>query len=233
METFETFKNELKKHAAVHNNKCCSDCTNKTNSSKLNCTKSLIHTELSKTEHDINDLEQHGWQLDSLADYIYSEHHQYYYNEEPVLSDMLIDMVDHPETRYPEIQRLAVLFSNLKNELSGHLLLEERVLFPHIKNMVTSKRDLISMAPSGIKSIASPVNVMQEEHEEVEQILRELSIITNNYTPDENASDDFIQLYKKLKALHENLHQHIYFENHILYPEAIQLEMELKKLGLI
>jgi len=233
METLETFKNAPKKHATVQNSNCCSDCTNKTDSTKLHCTKSHTHEELTKTERDINNLEQHGWQLDSLADYIYSEHHQYYCKEEPVLSEMLVNMVDHPETRYPEIQRLSVLFSNLKNELSAHLLLEECTLFPHIKNMVKAMRDRLPVAYSGIKCVALPVNVMQGEHERIEQILIEISMVTNGYTLTENASENFIRLYKKLKALHKNLHRHIYFENHILYPKAILLEAELKKLGFI
>jgi len=47
------------------------------------------------------------------------------------------------------------------------------------------------------------------------------------------AFESFTTLYQKLKALHENLEQHIFIENHILYPKAISLERELMNLTLL
>jgi len=222
-----------KKPATVGSSNCGPDCAKKTNSSKAHCGKTHSLKELMKTGIDIDHFYLSKWQLDSLAEYIYNEYHQYYYNQERVITEQIQNITEHAGKNYPEIHRIEALYSNLKNELGSHLLLEEGMLFPHIKNMVQAKKDGDTALASGIKHLAKPVNVMQDEHIAIEEILDEIRLISNNYSPAFNASADLRLLYKNLKALHENVKQHIFIENNILYPKAIQLESELKKPGLI
>lgn len=234
MEIIETGQQETTRHATVENSKnCCGKCANKINSLNAHCGESYSIEELLKKGNQINDFDLNHLQVDALADYIYNEYHQYYYKQEPVLSELIKNIAAHPGTNYPVIHRLKVLFSNLKNVLQAHLLVEERMLFPHLKNLVHAKRDMSSTITSGVKYLAEPVRVLQDEHKAVEEILNEISLITNAYTPADYASESFVLLYKKLKGLHENLKQHIFIENKIFYPKAILLEEELKELVLL
>jgi regulator of cell morphogenesis and NO signaling len=70
--------------------------------------------------------------------------------------------------------------------------------------------------------------MMESEHEEAGEILVELSELTNSYTAPSGACNSFQFLYKKLKELEDDLHQHIHLENNILFPKALQLEKELR-----
>jgi regulator of cell morphogenesis and NO signaling len=36
-------------------------------------------------------------------------------------------------------------------------------------------------------------------------------------------------LYRKLREMDEDLHQHIHLENNILFPKALKMEKELRK----
>lgn len=220
-------------HHAKPENKagCCGKCADKMNSLNAHCGKAHTIEELVETGSDIDNFYLNRWQPDTLADYIYNEYHKFYYDHEPEITLLLEDVADHAGKNYPEVHRLEVLFSNLKNELGGHLLLEERMLFPHIKNMVKAKTDR-SHVTLGIQHIAEPVSVMRDEHTAIEEILGEIRLITNNYTADDNASEGLRLLCKNLKALHENLKQHIFIENNIFYPKAILLEQELNEMGL-
>ncbi|MEJ7676612.1 MAG: hemerythrin domain-containing protein [Segetibacter sp.] len=71
---------------------------------------------------------------------------------------------------------------------------------------------------------------MEADHEAAGQILYELNGLTNQYTPPASACNSFKLLYHKLKALEEDLHQHIHLENNILFPKVALLEKELKEL---
>lgn len=233
MQILETPANQLQEVITENKSHCCGKCANKINSFNAHCGKTHSIEELLKTGSQINDFDLNHLKPDALADYIFNEYHQYYYNQEPVLLGLILKAADDAGTSYPVIHRLEVLFGKLKNALSDHLLLEEQMLFPHIKKLVQAKRDKNFSLPPGSKHFADFVSGMQDEHRIIEEILCGISLITGAYTHAANATSNFSLLYQKLKALHENLKQYTFIENHFLYPKAIQLEDELKELGLL
>jgi regulator of cell morphogenesis and NO signaling len=173
------------------------------------------------------------WSADFLVDYIYNEHHLFYYDENPVIAELLEKVTNHHGAKHPELFKVEELYRKLQQELNAHFLKEERVLFPHIKNLVQAKKTMTFPMPLGINNIEQPVHVMEEEHEGAGTILRAINETTNNYTPPADACRSFTLLYHKLKNLEEDLHQHIHLENNILFPKAAALEQDLKKLQLI
>jgi regulator of cell morphogenesis and NO signaling len=173
------------------------------------------------------------WQADFLVDYIYNEHHLYYYEEAPVIADLLEKVANHHGQKHPELIALYNLYNKLQKELNAHFLKEERVLFPHIKNLVQAKKTRTFPMPSGINNIQQPLHLMEEEHDEAGSILRAINEATNNYTLPEDACKSYSLLYHKLKNLEEDLHQHIHLENNVLFPKAAAIEKELVELQLI
>ena len=73
-------------------------------------------------------------------------------------------------------------------------------------------------------SLTEPIRIMEIDHEAAGDILAEMEKITDNYTPSADVCNSFRFLFKKLKDLDEDLHQHIHLENNILFPKALQLE---------
>jgi len=173
------------------------------------------------------------WSADFLVDYIYNEHHLFYYDERPVIADLLEKVTNHHGPKHPELFKVQELYNKLQQELNAHFFKEETVLFPHIKNLVQAKKTMSFPMPLGINNIEQPVHAMEEEHEEAGAILRAINEATNNYTPPADACKSFSLLYHKLKNLEEDLHQHIHLENNILFPKAAALEQDLVKLQLI
>jgi regulator of cell morphogenesis and NO signaling len=168
------------------------------------------------------------WSPDFLADYIYNKHHLFYYEEEPMIRDLMVKVVDHHGDNFPALQEVAVLYSNLIEELNSHFAKEEKILFPFIKALVAAKKTGNIEEAFGKFSLGAPVQMMESEHEAAGEILEEISAATNNYTPPAGACNSFQYLYKKLKALQDDLHQHIHLENNILFPKALKLEKELR-----
>jgi regulator of cell morphogenesis and NO signaling len=204
---------------------------------ELNLDATKIEKELQQASEQVEgrskSFDFNRWSADFLVDYIYNEHHQFYYDENPVIAELLEKVANHHGANHPELFKIEELYRKLQQELNAHFLKEERVLFPHIKNLVQAKKTMTFPMPLGINNIEQPVQMMEEEHEEAGTILRAINEATNNYTPPADACKSYSLLYHKLKNLEEDLHQHIHLENNILFPKAEALEQDLKKLQLI
>lgn len=193
--------------------------------------EAAIQTELSKAEqtsitttgHEFN-----RWQPDFLADYIYNQHHLYYYDEEPVIADLLAKVVARHSAQHLELVALQSLYKELVEELNIHFIKEEKILFPYIKALVQAKVSGNRQALDNLSSIKEPVEMMEADHEAAGEILDNIQQLTKNYTPPADACNSYQFLYKKLKALDEDLHQHIHLENNLLFPKALRLDKELR-----
>lgn len=169
------------------------------------------------------------WNLDFLTDYIYNKHHIYYYDEKPVIGDLLEKVYNRHASHFPELKKVYVLYKQLAAELEDHMLHEERVVFPYIKSLVEAKKTgKAELLPTQF-TIETPVNLMEHDHDKAGEILQELRRVTNGYPAPEGACNSFQFLYKKLKALDEDLYHHIHLENNILFPKAVALERELRE----
>lgn len=168
------------------------------------------------------------WNPDFLADYIYNKHHQYYYDEAPMIAELLTKVVDHHGEKYPELQEVYRLYVTLAQELNAHFAKEEKILFPFIKALVRAKQTGNVQELTNQFSIAGPVQMMEADHDAAGEILAEISEATNDYSAPEGACNSFQFLYRKLKELEDDLHQHIHLENNILFPKALALEKELR-----
>ena len=68
---------------------------------------------------------------------------------------------------------------------------------------------------------------MHHEHETLEKTLHRLRLLTNDYTAPESACTSHRLAFSLLKELDDDLVQHLYLENDILFPKAIAMEKEL------
>ncbi len=168
------------------------------------------------------------WEPDFLADYIYNQHHLYYYQEVPVLKGLMTKVTQHHGDTHPELKYVYSLFGQLLHELDTHFMQEEKLVFPFIKALVQAKRTGNFHALNSQPSLTEPIRIMEADHEAAGDILAELRKRTNDYTPPADACNSYQFLYKKLKELDEDLHQHIHLENNILFPKALKLERGLK-----
>lgn len=176
----------------------------------------------SNLSHDFN-----GWELDFLSDYIINTHHKYVTEANQLIiqySDKVAKVHGH---HYTEVVKINELFHAIANELTMHMQKEEMVLFPYIKQLAATKKNGDMLEPSHFGTIQNPINMMEAEHEDAGDIMKEIAKLSNNFTPPESACNTFRALYAKLEEYQNDLFQHIHLENNILFPKAIKLEAEL------
>ena len=165
-----------------------------------------------------------SWKLDFLIDHIENIHHTYVKESIPLLLQYANRVVKVHGGHYPEVIKVNELFIEVAQELSAHLKKEELILFPFIKKMTQAAIIGEKVIPPHFGTVNNPINMMYEEHESAGDIFKEISQLTNDYTPPEGACNTFKALYSKLEEFEQDLHQHIHLENNILFPKAIELE---------
>ncbi len=168
--------------------------------------------------------------LSDLIDHIVSTHHEYLKLELPRLGEMAARVATRHAGRYDGIpERMQAIFEDMRAELEGHLMKEERVLFPLIGNLeaAASMGAGTGAPPSHCGSVNNPIRVMMHEHDSTGAALAELRMLTGQYTPPMDACNTFRGLYHGLKELEADLHRHIHLENNVLFPRATALEAGL------
>lgn len=103
---------------------------------------------------------------------------------------------------------LLPLVQHIAAELSQHMMKEERMLFPMIKQGVG-------------RGAAMPISVMMHEHEDHEQALARLAALTDQFTPPADACRSWRSLYEQLAQFAADLRAHIDLENNILFPRVL------------
>lgn len=170
-----------------------------------------------------------SWNLSFLIDHIRNVHHTYVVESIPVLLQYAEKVARVHGHHYVEVVAINSLFIDVAQELLAHMKKEEQILFPYIKQLVAVKDSNASAGKPHFGTVNNPIKMMEAEHENAGDIFKQISKLTNNYTPPENACNTFRALYAKLQEFEQDLHQHIHLENNILFPKSIQLEKDIIK----
>lgn len=156
------------------------------------------------------------WQaadLGALIDHILTTHHAYMKTELPRLAAMLAKVkAAHGERHGDLLGPLSAIYAAMKEELDGHLMKEEMILFPLIRGTQAAHCGAIS----------NPIRVMLMEHDSAGDALVRMRALTGNYAAPADACNTFRALYFGLAEMEADLHRHIHLENNILFPRAMQ-----------
>jgi regulator of cell morphogenesis and NO signaling len=108
--------------------------------------------------------------------------------------------------------------------MEAHMMKEEHVLFPYIKQLVRAHDQI---EKPGFGNVVNPINIMEMEHELVGSKLEAIRTLTKNYLAPSDACTSYTLFYRMLNEFEADLHLHVHLENNILFPKAIELERKL------
>jgi regulator of cell morphogenesis and NO signaling len=178
-----------------------------------------------KTSFAARPLPYNDWNLDFLADYIVNTHHSYVKKTIPDIKAYAEKVAKVHGAHHPELLQINKLAQEVCDEMSAHMVKEETVLFPYVKQLVASKNSGNGKVKFGnLDSVETPINLMEMEHEVVGNNMDEIRKISNNYALPEDACASYSFLFKTLDEFENDLHIHVHLENNILFPKAVNLE---------
>ena len=156
-----------------------------------------------------------------LVDHLESTHHRYLWEELPRLSALVTKIVSAHGERHPELSAIAACYEKVRADLEPHLIREERVLFPMIRELVVAQS-----APSfHCGTLQNPISMMLREHDAVGKLLAQLRQLTDGYQVPADGCPSYKACFAGLAELEEDTHLHIHKENNLLFPMVVRMEV--------
>jgi len=172
--------------------------------------------------HQDEDIDWRQEKMTDLIDYIVNTHHQFMRVELPVLNELLNRILNAHYLKEGELLgRIHKLFYQLRGEIEEHLIKEEKLLFPIIKEYEDKGTD--EKLEKALKVMAET----EDEHDHAGDILKEVRRLTANYQLPEGVCRTFALTYDKFEEIEQDLFQHIHLENNILFERLKKCETEL------
>jgi regulator of cell morphogenesis and NO signaling len=159
----------------------------------------------------------------ALADHIEATHHQYLWRELPRLGELVEKIVAVPGDRHPELTEVATLFAVLRAELEPHLVKEEQVLFPMIRQLGQAT----SRPTFHCGRISNPISMMLREHDHAGELLEQLRATSGGFRVPDDGCASYRACYEGLAELEADTHLHVHKENNVLFPAVVELERSL------
>lgn len=172
--------------------------------------------------NDLSTVDADAMSLTDLADHIEATHHAYLREELPRLDWMTEKVARVHGDKEPRLLTTRQAFVALKNELEPHMLEEESVVFPIVRQLEAPPERQGTRGGS----VANPIRQMEHEHDQAGIALASLNESTDGYTPPDWACNTYRAMLDALSQLERDMHQHIHKENNVLFPKALQLESE-------
>lgn len=168
------------------------------------------------------------WSPSFLVDYIINNHHHFVRTKLPEIKSYAKKVAKVHGKSYPVLEDMLGTFMVLKDEMLSHLDAEEQVLFPYIKKM----QDSISNGNRNAEGVAEgtaaqAIDMMEQEHDEAGKLMERLEVMSEGFTPPEDACTTFRVYFQNLEAFQDDLHKHVHLENNILFPKALKMEQQL------
>jgi len=159
----------------------------------------------------------------ALVDHLVATHHRYLWDELPRLFALTEMILSVHGARHPELADVARTYTELRSELEPHLMKEEQILFPMIRELAAAE----GVPAFHCGTLRNPISMMLREHDNAGALLARLRMLTNGYTPPADACASYVACFTGLAELEADTHLHIHKENNLLFPMVVRLEAEL------
>ncbi len=165
--------------------------------------------------------------LRALVGHIVAVHHRYVRDAVPDLTRHLRRLALSQGPSRPELSMVEHTFAQLGDDLLAHLEKEEHILFPYIRELAAAECGTRQLPPGPFGTIANPLRMMEEEHRSALDQLGALRDLTRDYTPPADWSEADAGCYAALARFDADFQRHVYLENTLLFPRALDLEGRL------
>lgn len=175
----------------------------------------------------------HDWwsaSLDAVIARVVDGHHAYTRTMLERLRGLAVRVIARHQASHPELVVVEHVLGALHDDLLPHLVREERILFPFIREI--EKRGGAGLLQDR-DSAAHPVRTMLAQHATTADLLDDLVATTDGFVLPPTACNDYANLYQGLAALRRDLLLHLTLEENVLFPRALALAPGLKPLSTV
>ncbi|MCH8569078.1 MAG: iron-sulfur cluster repair di-iron protein [Balneolales bacterium] len=163
------------------------------------------------------------WSVPLLTTYIVETHHRYVRRKSEELLAFAAKVASRHGNTHPENTEIYHLLSALVPELMEHLVSEESHAFPLITKATREVEENGKISDDLKKRLNELLEEMENEHESAGDIMKQIRLLSHDYTTPSGACQTYQVLYKGLEEFEQDLHKHVHLENNILFKKARKL----------
>ncbi|CAN5349539.1 iron-sulfur cluster repair di-iron protein [soil metagenome] len=164
-----------------------------------------------------------AWEPGYLIDHIEQTHHSFVQTKIPEITAYATKVARVHGAHHPENVKIYEKFLALSQELLHHLKAEKERVFPLIREIFNTKMRGDSVFADLIASLRDELELMEDDHEEAGDVMKEIRELSNDFTPPQDACATYRILYQNLAGFEDDLHKHVHLENNILFKKAEKL----------
>jgi regulator of cell morphogenesis and NO signaling len=169
-----------------------------------------------------------GWKnktMEELIDHILSKHHVFTRSQLARLRGLSAKVKGVHGAHHLELFRLDEILNEMAGEMEGHMAKEEEQVFPYIRALEkTGGQKEGSPNPfEGGPLDTHPLKILMWEHGMTGEEWIEIHQLTNDFAAPGDACQSYQALYRGLKEMEVDLHQHVHLENNILFDRVMKL----------
>ena len=144
-------------------------------------------------------------ETEPLIEHLLSRYHETHRQELAFLIP-LAEKVERVHGDHPAAPSgLAAALTALRDELEGHMMNEEQVVFPMMRR-------------GGAARINQPVTQMRREHDDAVRLLHDIEHAAHGMALPSGACGSWTALYTGLRKLTDDIVMHMHLENTVLFP---------------
>jgi regulator of cell morphogenesis and NO signaling len=150
----------------------------------------------------------------TIINHVITNYHRVSEEELAMLSPYVTKVSRVHGEHHPELVKMNELFYEFKKELLDHMVKEEEIVFPLIKQLA----DGTAANPAeAIKMIVE----LEKEHDHAGELLRQIRAVTSDFSLPLDACGTYRLVYARLEALESLTFMHVHLENNILFPRYL------------
>jgi regulator of cell morphogenesis and NO signaling len=162
--------------------------------------------------------------INSLIDYIINTHHSFVKANAVIIYDLAQQVAYRNMENHPEFARLASENFLFFHDLLNTIMIEEKILFPNIKQLIKNRRLPGKAVYTTFGLITGYVKLIEKQHATAAENLTFLRKLTNSYRSYEDSYNSCDHLYKKMQEFEKDWFVHVHLETNTLFPKAIALD---------
>jgi regulator of cell morphogenesis and NO signaling len=167
--------------------------------------------------------------IEVLVEYLKKKHRVFVRQELPFLSNM-VSGINAPEGFKGLMEDLRLMFPLFVDDFIHHIHEEENTLFERIQFLQSIEKGDVPLQEA--VGIFAQNSILEDaaEHEAHDDEMEGIRKLTNDYLLPSDAPMAIRILYMELQKLEKELVIHAKIENDLLFPKAVTLENDIKKL---
>ena len=168
--------------------------------------------------------------VDIIIEYLKHTHYLFVKHKLPYIARLINSLNPKEAVSCPAVEDLKFVFPLYIEDFIQHIYQEEDTFFSYILQLNNALNGKFHPGKLFYMMENHSVERFAIEHDTHDDEMEGIRNITNNYTTDDNTSLIVQVVYKELQSFEQNLTTHAKVENEILFPKALMIEKEVKKI---